>query len=235
MVMRNMKRICTIAVLLCLTAAAPAQAQMYWRIDAGLSLPNKADFKDNDFYNSGVMWTGSDPFNPQPGTLNNIDGSIVFGAGVGYRFTSRLRGDVTFAYRPLYTLDDTLNEFGLDVSYRADITSMTLMANAYYDFTAGGVRPYIGAGIGWAQNKTEALIQDFRLGFHNTFSGATKDNTAFALMAGVGIPYSSGTLDIGLRYMDMGKFETGTSAAFGITGGQTGKLSAYELTLGFRF
>lgn len=217
-----------------LAIAAPAQAQMYWRIDAGLSLPNKADFKDKDFYNAGVMWSGSS-YPPEAGTVNKIDGSIVFGAGVGYRFASGLRGDVTLAYRPLYTLDGTLDDSGLNVSYRADITSMTLMVNAYYDFTAGGVRPYIGAGVGYAQNKTETLIQDFGLGFQNTFSGATKDNTAFALMAGVGIPYSSGTLDIGLRYMDMGKFETGNSAALGITSGQSGKLSAYEFTVGARF
>jgi opacity protein-like surface antigen len=54
-------------------------------------------------------------------------------------------------------------------------------------------------------------------------------------MAGVGIPSPGWTLDIGLRYIDMGKFETGNTAALGITGGHTGKLSAYELTLGARF
>jgi opacity protein-like surface antigen len=211
-------------------AAQSVQAQMYWRIDVGWSeAVDKADFKDNDFNQSGVIW--GDPTGTQPGTLNNIDGSLVIGAGVGYRFTSGLRGDVTLAYRGLYGLNDSTFE----ADYSARITSTTLMVNGYYDFTAGGVRPYVGAGIGWARNETDPLIQDFRLGFANTFSGATTDNTAVTLMVGVGIPYSGGMLDIGYRYVDLGKFETGTAAAFGITGGQTGKLTAQEITFGFRF
>ena len=109
------------------------------------------------------------------------------------------------------------------------------MVNGYYDFTAGSVRPYIGAGIGWARNETDMLVQDFGLGFSNTFSGATRDDTAVALMAGVGVPYSGWTLDVGYRFIDLGKFETGTAAAFGISSGQTGRLRAHELTLGARF
>jgi opacity protein-like surface antigen len=212
-----------------LATATPAQAQVYWRIEAGWSAPNDAEFKDNDFYNSGNIW--GDPTGTQPGTLNNIDGSLIVGAGVGYRFTSSLRGDVTLAYRGFYNLNDSTFE----AAYSAHLTSTTLMVNGYYDFTAGGVRPYFGAGIGWARNETDSLIQDFRFGFANTFSGATTDNTAVALMAGIGIPHSGGTLDIGYRYIDLGKFETGTVAAFGITGGQTGKLTAQEITFGFRF
>jgi len=42
-------------------------------------------------------------------------------------------------------------------------------------------------------------------------------------------------LDTGYRYIDLGKFGTGASAAFGISSGHTGKLSAHELTLGIRF
>ena len=212
-----------------LAAAAPAQAQMYWRIDVGWSQPDDAEFKDNDFYNSGNIW--GDPTGTQPGTLNNVDGSLIVGAGVGYRFASSLRGDVTLTYRGFYDL----NESTFEARYNASVTSTALMVNGYYDFSAGGVRPYIGAGIGWARNETSDLHQNFGLGFINTFSGATRDDTAYALMAGVGIPYSGWTLDIGLRYVDLGKFETGAKAAFGITGGQTGKLTAQEITFGFRF
>jgi opacity protein-like surface antigen len=234
-----MKRTTRIAAFLCLAAggfaASPAQAQMYWRIDAGWSeAANRADFKDNDFNNSGNIWTGPSTA-PQPGTVSKIHGSLIVGAGVGYRFAGGLRGDVTFAYRPLYALDGVVNDSDFDILYRADIESTTLMVNGYYDFTAGRVRPYIGAGIGWARNETETLTQDFRTGFANTFSGATKQNTAVALMMGVAIPCSGWTLDIGYRYIDLGKFRTGSTAALGITGGHTGKLSAHEFTLGVRF
>ena len=202
---------------------------MYWRFDAGWSRAGDADFKDNDFNGAGVIC--ADPSCTRPGTVNSIDGSSVVGAGVGYRFSGALRGDVTLAYRGFYEL----NEFVGDATYRAQTKSTTLMVNGYYDFTAGGVRPYIGAGIGWARNETEQLTQDFGLGFINSFAGATRDNAAVAVMVGVGIPYSGWTLDIGYRYIDLGKFETGNTAAFGISGGQTGKLSASEFTLGARF
>lgn len=216
------------AALLLMTAT-PAQAQRYWRLEFGYSKPNDADFKDNDFNNAGVIW--ADPSGTEGGTLNKIDGSPVIGGGVGYRFTDSLRGDVMLTHRGFYRLNDATFE----ADYRANISSTTLMANGYYDFTAGGAKPYVGVGIGYARNETETLIQDFRLGFANQFSGATKDNGAVALMVGVGIPYSDWTLDIGYRYVDMGKFETAPVAALGISSGQTGKLSAHEFTIGARF
>lgn len=85
------------------------------------------------------------------------------------------------AYRGFYSLNDKTFE----ATCHAGITSTTVMVNGYYDFSAGGVRPYIGAGIGWARNETDRLVQDFGPGFSNTFSGATRDD-----------------------YVDLGKFET---------------------------
>jgi opacity protein-like surface antigen len=220
------------AAVLCLAlgalAAPAAQAQMYWRLEIGYSKANDTDFKDNDFNSAGNILADAS-FNQ--GSLDEIDDSPVVVAGVGYRFTTGLRGDVTLAYRGFYSLNDDTFE----ANYHASITSTTLMVNGYYDFTVGGVRPYVGAGIGWARNETGNLTQDFRLGFVNTFSGATRDDTAFALMAGIGIPYSGWTLDIGYRYIDLGKFETGNIAALGVSSGHTGKLSAHEFTLGARF
>ena len=210
-------------------ATAPAQAQLYWRVEIGYSKANDADFKDNDFYQAGNIL--ADAAGTEPATLNKIDGSSVVGGGVGYRFAGGLRGDVMLAYRGFYSLDDKTFE----ADYRANITSTTLMVNGYYDFTSGGIRPYIGVGIGVARNETDSLIQDFRLGFSNSFSGATREDPAFALMAGIGIPYSTWTLDIGYRYVDMGKFETGNLARLGVSSGHTGKLTAHEFTLGARF
>jgi opacity protein-like surface antigen len=225
-----MKKAAAAAAAVFLMAALPAHAQMYWRLDIGYSeAVDKADFKDNDFNNAGNIL--ADESFTQPATLNNIDGSSILGGGVGYRFTNRLRGDVTLAYRGFYTLSDKTFE----ADYHASITSTTLMVNGYYDFTAGRVRPYIGMGIGVARNETDGLTQDFRFGFSNTFSGATREDPAVAFMAGIGIPYSGWTLDIGYRYIDLGKFETGTGAQLGVTSGHTGKLRAHEFILGARF
>jgi opacity protein-like surface antigen len=188
----------------------------------------RIQFKDNNFEEAGNIL--ADP-SFQPATLNNIDDSPVVVGGVGYRFTSSLRGDVTLAYRGFYSLTDRTFE----AVYTVNVTSATLMVNGYYDFTAGGVRPYVGAGIGLARNETGNLTQDFGLGFANTFAGASREDTAVALMAGVGIPYSGWTLDIGYCYVDLGKFETANRAALGVSSGHTGKLSAHDITLGARF
>jgi opacity protein-like surface antigen len=225
-----MSKAVLMAAAIFLTAALPAHAQTYWRLDVGYSKQaGDADFKDNDFNQAGNIL--ADNTFTQPGTLDNIDGSAIVGAGVGYRFTTGLRGDVTLVYRGFYSLNDTTFE----ASYSANITSTTLMVNGYYDFTGGGIVPYFGVGIGYARNETKTLYQDFGLGFVNRFAGATKDNVALAVMAGVGIPYSGWTLDLGYRYIDLGEFETAARAELGITSGHKGNLTAHEFTVGVRF
>lgn len=221
------------AVSLCLAmgalAAAPAHAQMYWRTEVGYSKPNNADYKDNDFPRAGAICSNSSCTNPS--SLDNVDGSLFFGGGVGYRFTNSLRGDVTLAYRGQYYLCDRTSE----AEYRASISSTTVMVNGYHDFIVGGVRPYLGAGIGVARNDTGTMSKDFRLGWANRFTGEKRSNTAFALMAGIGIPYAGWTLDIGYRYIDLGKFGNVPQAAAGISSGQVGRLLAHEFTIGTRF
>jgi opacity protein-like surface antigen len=65
-------------------------------------------------------------------------------------------------------------------------------------------------------------------------------------MAGVSIPQAGWTLDLGYRYVDLGKFETGTglfingapaptAPGFGPYPGASGRLTAHELTVGIRF
>jgi opacity protein-like surface antigen len=238
------KKIVQVAAFLCLAAALPAHAQMYWRLEFGLSQANDAEFKDKnpDFAQIIKADFSTD-------VLNNIDESYILGAGIGYRFSSSLRGDVTLTYRGGYRLDDRDQDGGftppLPASYSADITSTAIMVNGYYDFSAGGVRPYLGAGVGLSRNHMGPLVQDWGRGFQLAFGAGTTTEAAFAVMAGVGIPLSGRILDIGYRYVDLGKIETGTGLyingalvpdfGFGPYPGASGKLTAHELTLGIRF
>jgi len=237
-----MKRMLTaVGLLLVLVGfAVPAQAQMYWRLDLGWSKTNDAEFKDKNFA-ADVVICGDLACNT-PGKLNDVGDSYVLGGGIGYRFSPNVRGDVTLGYRGDYSLTGT---DGGGAQFKSDITSMVVMANGYYDFSAGGVRPYIGAGIGWAQNEMDPVVQTFPGGSITT-PGGKKSGTAFALMAGVGIPVSGWVLDIGYRYIDLGKIESGSgtaSATFtGVPGaipfpysGAEGKLTAHEITVGVRF
>lgn len=230
-----MKKIMTAMVMFCSLAAAPAHAQTYWRLETGYSDANSAGFKDRDWANFGILC--ADRFCSAPARLDNIGNSPILGVGVGHRFTPRVRADVTLTYRGGYRLNDR----DADAHYSATIRSTALMLNGYYDFMAGNGGPYLGLGVGWAHNRMGPMVQDFGTGFQNMLSGAKKNNAAFALMAGVGIPISGWTIDLSYRYVNLGKFGTGTvysNRFFSMSIpsiGANGKLTAHELTLGFRF
>lgn len=231
-----MNRIVMAVALLGAMAAAPACAQTYWRVGAGFSKPLGAAVKDRDFLTG--MGVCADIFCSAPDQADHVKGSPILEAGIGYRFTPSLRGEVMFSYRVDYSLDapDASNAL-----YDADIRSNVFLLNGYYDFAASGdVKPYLGLGVGWAQNRLGTVRQGFPMvTFFNAVSGGKKSNAAFALMAGVSIPQGSWTLDIGYRYIDLGKIESGTIytspfSSFPVSG-LTGKLRAHELTVGTRF
>ena len=82
-------------------------------------------------------------------------------------------------------------------------------------------------------NDIRTVAVDNGAGFNGSFSGGAKTGVAGAIMAGVGIPVSArAALDIGYRFISLGKLEI---AAEGAYGGATGKLNAHELTVGMRF
>jgi opacity protein-like surface antigen len=241
-----MRRITKVLAVLYLAfgGLAPAQAQMYWRLELGLSQPNDAKLKDKDANFAQIITA-----NFERDELNRIDPSFLMGAGIGYRFSPALRGDLTLSYRGGYQLYDRDKDGGftppLPATYHADIASTALLANGYYDFPAGGMRPYVGAGVGLSHNRMGALTQDWNRGFQLTLAPGKRTDAAFALMAGVAIPQPGWTLDLGYRYVDLGKIESGKGLfiggvmvpdfGFGPYPGVSGRLTAHELTAGIRF
>jgi len=218
-----------------LLACDAAQAQVYYRVEVGYSQSTGTDLKDKDFANSGVIC--GDPLCNSAGSIKDVGSSYTLGAAVGYRFSPNLRADVALGYRPGYAIDAT---DGSGTSFKADVKSVSLMANGYYDFPLSGWTPYVGAGLGFAQNKVDT-VSFGGPGFSGTAPGGTKSGTAYALMLGAGIPLSGRTtLDIGYRYIDLGKIEasSGTVTVNGFAfpyAGADGKLTAHELTVGLRF
>ena len=231
-----------LAAIILLAASIPAHAQMYWRLDTGLSKTMAADFRDKNSAGNGVICMDLSPAScSTPATLDDVGSSAILGAGVGYRFDANFRGDVTFGYRGGYALSGSDG----NGTFKSDVTSAVVMANGYYDFRASGVTPYAGAGIGWAQNTMSQIVQtlNFFPGSTTTPGGKTS-GVAYALMAGVAIPFSGWILDIGYRYIDLGKIEgdagngTVTGPGFASTfpySGAEGRLKANELTIGVRF
>jgi opacity protein-like surface antigen len=160
------------------------------------------------------------------GKIDNAGKSVILSGGIGWRFNQNLRADATVARRLLYDVKQTMPD-ATDVA--AKVHSWSLMANGYYDFPMARGTPYVGAGLGWASNK----VENVNFSTAGAQSGGSKSNPAWALMAGVGVPITPRvTLDVGYRYIDLGKFETGPGSGYS---GVSGKLRAHELIVGFRF
>jgi opacity protein-like surface antigen len=208
-----------------------------WAADAQLKDKNSSSF---GYICGAPIATGC--LNP-PGQLNDIGQSWIAGAGVGYRFTQRLRADVTFSYRGGFELDDSDQA---PSSYAADITSYNAMLNGYVDFPLERwprVVPYIGAGIGYANNKTDDItnwnLPPLPPGV-STLPGGSSSNLAWQISVGASIALTPKiTLDVGYRYLDSGKIETNAGNVTGFWAqpydGATGYLHTHELQVGLRF
>lgn len=218
-------------------AAQAAQAQLYLRADLGYSKAADAGIRDKNFAVDGLIC--APPACAASGELNHVGKSPVFSAGLGWRINPSVRTDLTVAYRGGYQLEDS-DAFS---DFKADITSTNLMLAGYYDMSLGPTRPYVGAGVGWAQNKI-GTVTNTGAGFSTESPGGTWSGLAWSLMAGLGIPLGSRlTLDVAYRYINLGKIESQSGALTcapaacpGATySGLTGNLRAHELMVGFRF
>jgi len=161
-----------------------------------------------------------------------ISDSGIFDVGFGYQFNSWLRADVTEEYRggaSFQTLE-VLNEpniVGTNTStqqyadfYRANLGSWVTMFNGYVDLgTWSGITPYVGAGAGFAYNKLFGFTDTgyaFSNGIQSPTGGYSDDggkwNFAWGLMAGLSFDVTQNLkLDLGYRYLDYGKFTSGSS------------------------
>lgn len=218
------------------TASSLAEAQLYWRADVGYSWSTNADVHDKNFAQDGVIC--GDAACSTSGKLSDVGGSGLLGAGVGWRINQNLRVDGTATYAGWYQLDKT---DGAGTNFKADIKSWVLLANGYYDFPVGWGIPYVGAGIGWAQNKVDN-VSGTNSGLTFNAPGGTHSGFAWALMAGVSMPINPALIaDVGVRYVDAGKVETdaGNITSGGVTGptysGAEGNARAWALTVGLRF
>lgn len=141
---------------------------------------------------------------------NGPEDSAALGIGVGYNFSSWLRGDVTLDYQfgSRFPVNDNPIVAG------EKLWSSALFANGYVDLgTWFGVTPYVGAGVGAAYNY---LADDGRWNF------------AWAAMLGAAYHLSANlAVDFGYRYADLGSGIALNGALVDIT--------AHEFKVGFRY
>jgi opacity protein-like surface antigen len=101
----------------------------------------------------------------------------------------------------------------------------------------------VGAGIGFALNKTGEveLSSSLAPGAPTTLPGGSNTEFAWQAMAGVSVGLTrTMTLELGYRYVDLGaiEFDQGNQIQFGLPAGTTlgmnGNLSAHEVIASIR-
>ncbi|GGK34297.1 outer membrane protein [Salinarimonas ramus] len=179
--------------------------------------------------------------------------SPFVGVGVGYRFNSWLRADVTGEYRgrSQYRGLDRVRQTGAAAFNQAnefyfDKTEWVGLVNGYLDLgTWHGVTPFVGAGAGFAH----VTIDNFRdvVTLRSGHSGVayadadSRTNFAWALYAGLGYEVSPNlSLELGYRYLNMGDGGTGeTYQLDGVSGGEDkweiGNIHSHDLKVGMRW
>jgi opacity protein-like surface antigen len=226
---------------------APPPPPMYveefggWYIRGDIGMTNQAVHQlDNALYSSATGLRIID---------QNFEAGMLFGLGVGYKWNSWLRFDVTGEYRgetgfhgmDVYTL-------GLDPrfnNYTAKKSEWLYLANIYADLgTWGGVTPFIGAGIGVAR----IGIHSFRdAGIANTaptLAYAESDykwNIAYAFHAGLAYEVTKNfTIELAYRYVYLGDGKSGDIIAFDGTNDIRNPMhfkgiDSHDLKLGIRY
>ncbi len=151
----------------------------------------------------GVMWEKK--FKARPNTYQNTDPRLapVFFAGAGYIFNSWLRTDLALQYiRTSYKISGNVLE---TASQRTDTTGV--MLNGYYDINDSMFAPYITAGIGVGRNDV-GKFRSVSSGNNQNLKGINA--TRFIWNAGAGVQLrvdENWAIDLGCRFMDLGKIE----------------------------
>jgi outer membrane protein OmpA-like peptidoglycan-associated protein len=232
------------AILLATATSGYAQSWIpngvYLRGDVGGAFGTDNSFKDTS--PTSVSPPSRLGTTTQPGNPGN---SIMFGGGVGYRFTPMFRSDFTLDYIPSFK-EQTHNSALPALRASAGASSLVGMLNGYLDLNGfaptmfGPFQPYLDAGVGFAYNdlhKATLSLGGTNIGL---LSGSTRTELAWG--AGAGVAYSitpNLALDLAYKYLDLGEIRTGTSVTtFGVTGPVTAtkaNLQAHTVTLGVRW
>lgn len=137
-----MRKIVSVVALMLFVFAfsiSVASAQMYISGNLGAVVVNDSDLQD-EFGNSGEL---------------TYDTGFGLLAALGHSYGTGMRTEVELGYR--FNDMDDLNTSGLNFDANGDVTSLSLMANAFYDFYVNGpITPFIGGGIGVANIEADA-------------------------------------------------------------------------------
>ena len=182
-----MKTTLLLATVAAAALATPALAQdassNYLQFNLGANVGGQVDLD---------VTSGPDTFSGEADLETGTFGSIT--GGLGMEGGWALEGELLLMTSDIET-DDA--DAALGAPLEAHLESHAAMVNGVYNFSAGGIRPYVGAGVGFGRAKY-------------SLAGESEDDMGIAwqVKAGVVIP-SSDTLswDVGYRFVSFPSFD----------------------------
>lgn len=213
----------------------------YLRGDAGAGFNNATELRSTLApYNA---LGGAAPWATQ--TNSSMGAAALIGVGVGYQINNWFRADVTGEYRSLTPVNKQLAytqwcPTGVCTDdYLSHHHAGLFLVNGYADLgTWGGFTPYVGAGVGFATHGWRG-ITDTGLGWGRS-TDASKTNFAWAAMGGVAYSIAPNLkLDVGYRYVDMGKVTSNPiqciDAASCFNETQSMRVTSHDVRVGLRY
>jgi opacity protein-like surface antigen len=224
-----------------------AQAEFsgwYLRGDVGVGIAGKADHRSS--------FTGAPVIPGFAEITSSVGDSAFVGFGLGYRFNNWFRVDATGEYRASSAYNALNTYTGTPPGciecydqYKAKTFGGVFLINGYVDLgTWSGVTPFIGVGVGGSYNVVKDITD------HNVTTGTgfgygrgdSKWDFAWAVMAGLSYSVTQNlSLEMGYRYLDRGKANTGAIACANAGGGgcffesQSFRVTSHDLRLGMRW
>lgn len=229
-----------------LLAAFSTTALAQWYVGGSLGT-ERATVQDFRFHNPvGAAFLGiGGSYIPLTGVRDDDNGSL-WSLRAGYRFPAAKawRMELDYTKRSEVEMRGTA-DFGGGATFRQDlkIRSESYLLMGIYDHALDqNWALYAGAGIGLARNRSNGNQGLNNPGGNGFFPAATKSNTAWALTAGVSRKLTANvTGDIGYRFVDLGRADTGTTdasfAAVGMNPNERleSKLRTHELRVGVNY
>ena len=191
---------------------------------------NATQFKAHDMASSARPGLGQ--FVPGDGSNTAVNGSVA----LGYQLPSNWRAEVEYTLPKRNEFTSGSTSFPTSFNHH-QIRSQRLMLNAYKDFPLNPQFSLYGtAGVGVAHLRSTG----WQGNEGRQYVGASQNRLAYSL--GLGASYSPASkvnIDLGYRYVMMGKAMSGANNFTNVRGLQDeqmrAKLSASEITLGLRY
>lgn len=161
--------------------------------------------------------------------------------GAGYQATSWFRADATIEYRGGASLRSSATYAWAGFAqtgdaFRADVASFVGLVNGYVSPVAWyGFSPFLGAGVGFADNRLSSVSVS-RPGWNGGFASGSRLSFAWAAMAGVDYDLTARLkLELSYRYLSYGTGATGGADAYpGLAGSisSRNRLASNDFRLG---